>query len=600
MTLAIGPGKGVGHYLDRYAQNESVLTVINEVLDRLQSAPPGVLIGDPTGAIALADAKRLDSLTSVERQALPLFGVPFIVKDNIDVFGVPTTAACPAFLYQPQEDATVVALLRSAGAIVVGKSNLDQFATGLVGTRSPYGSPPNTLDDELVSGGSSSGSAVSVALGLVPFALGTDTAGSGRVPAALNGIVGWKPSVGRWSTRGIVPAVRRIDCPSVFANSVADAAIVASVLDAFDPNDAYSRRTPPTRRRPHVSSAVGDGLRIGVVEGIGSLPGVDPGIAEWYDASCKTLEKAGAVLISVKIEPFLNAGGLLYNGPIVAERYASIGSVACDPEAVGINETVRTVVAGSLNWSAADAYKTEYVLADASRSTEPVWDLVDVLALPTVPHCPTLKEVDADPFGANERVGRFTTFVNIMDLCALIVPFSPSDSGTKPGCGLQLVAPSWNDEVLRHAGEAIETSSALEAPRNTHTIVVVGAHLEGQPLNHQLATRGGRRLAQTATAPIYRLYALANTTPPKPGLVRVGQTGNDDGPGVSIEVEVWSLDGAAFGSFVSDIPAPLCIGKIELADGTSHSGFLCEPIGLTGATDITDFGGWRAFRSSGT
>ncbi len=599
MTPAIRPGPGIGQYLDRYGQKESVQTVIDEVLQRLDSAPDGILIGPPTRNLALADAAYLDQLTDSDRKSLPLFGVPFIVKDNIDVCGVPTTAACPDFAYNPNKDATVVALLRAAGAVVVGKGNLDQFATGLVGTRSPYGSPPNTLNEDLVPGGSSSGSAVSVALGLVPFALGTDTAGSGRVPAALNGIVGWKPTVGRMSTRGIVPAVRRLDCPSVFANSVSDAALVASVMDAFDPSDSYSRRRPPTRSGPAVTSAKGDGLRIGVVlEDITSFPGVDADIANWYHESCKTLKAAGAILVPVSLDPFMRAGSMLYNGPMVAERYASIGSVACDPSAVGVNEAVRAVVAGAVNWSAADAYASEYELSDAKRSVEGVWEQVDVLALPTVPHCPSRTEVDADPLGANERVGRFTTFVNVLDLCALIIPFPNRESrDAVPGQGLQLVAPAWNDEVLEQVGVAIETATAFSTPRNTHTIVVVGAHLDGQPLNHQLTSRGGRRLAQTTTAPAYRLYALANTAPPKPGLVRVGEARSAEGPGASIEVEVWTLDAAAFGSFIGEIPAPLCIGKIELADGTSHHGFLCEPIGLSDAADITHFGGWRAYRA---
>jgi allophanate hydrolase len=590
---------GVEDFKRRYANNESVLTVIEEVLTRLESAPVGMLIGPPTRSLAQSDAARLDRLSTHERSLLPLFGIPFVVKDNIDVFDVATTAACPGFRYAPAEDATVVARLRASGAIVVGKANLDQFATGLVGTRSPFGVPPNSLDDRLVPGGSSSGSAVAVALGFVPFALGTDTAGSGRVPAAMNGIVGWKPTVGRMSTRGIVPAVRRFDCPSVFANSVADAAVVAAVLDAHDPNDSYSKRPPLERKRPIVSSANGDGLRIGVPhDQLAAIPGLDREIAEWFSASCKAMEAAGAVLVPVSIDPFLRAGGLLYGGPIVAERYVSIGSVLGNSQTDGVNDTVRTVVAGATNWSAADAYATEYELSDAKRAVEAVWDQVDVLAIPTVPHCPTRDEVEADPLGANERVGQFTTFVNVLDLCALIVPLALTESGDAvPGQGLQLVAPSWNDEVLEQVGVAIETGSPLFAPKNTHTIVVVGAHLEGQPLNHQLTSRGGRRLAQTKTAPVYRLYALSNTTPPKPGLIRVGEAGNADGPGASIEVEVWTLDAAAFGSFIGDIPAPLCIGKLELADGTSHHGFLCEPIGLTDAADITHFGGWRAYRA---
>ncbi|MHB8663187.1 MAG: allophanate hydrolase [Acidimicrobiales bacterium] len=486
-----------------------------------------------------------------------LAGIPFVVKDNIDVAGVPTTAGCPAFAYLPERPAEVVRRLEAAGAIAVAKTNLDQFATGLVGTRSPYGTPRNVFDAARVPGGSSSGSAVAVAAGAVPFSLGTDTAGSGRVPAAANGIVGAKPTRGWLSTTGVVPAVRSLDCVSVFARSVDDARAVLEVAGGFDPHDPFSRR-PAWRPRPAPAD-----VRVGAADGV-VLDGVD--VAETVD-----------------LEPFLEAGRLLYEGPWVAERVAAFGRfVAGHPD--DIDPTVRRIVDGARRWSAADFAEGQYRLAESRRKTEPIWRDIDALVTPTVTFLPLLAEVAADPIGVNTALGRYTTFANLLDLCAVAVP-----TGVVDGLpvGVTVLAPAWGDAVAAAVAEEIVRGAASVAGVE---LAVVGAHLRGQPLHEELVRVGAVFVEQTRTAPEYRLYALANTAPPKPGLVRAAG-------GAAIEVEVYRLTYEAFGRFVAAVPAPLCIGTVQLARGPV-AGFLCEPSALDGATEITSFGGWRAYRAA--
>ena len=570
-------GWTLADYAAAYQSGVTVDTTIEATLALLRGAPSGVLIGEPLDARARADAARLHG---VDPSSLPLFGVPFVVKDNIDVEGAPTTAGCPGFAYTPIEDATVVALLRSAGAIVVGKTNLDQFATGLVGTRSPYGIPPNALDPLLVPGGSSSGSAVAVALGLVPFSLGTDTAGSGRVPASLNGIVGLKPTLGRCSMLGIVPAVRRLDCPSVFAWTVADAASVAGVISAPDPRD-------PFMRAPQSRGVFRDRPVVGVPA---SWPGVDlsPAMSAWFDESIQRLVDLGCDLVPVDIGPLVEIGALLYGGSLVAERTAAVGD-AVDKGVDGLDPVVATIIAGGNEISAIEAYRTEYELARLRAATAPLWSVIDVLALPTTPSVVTLDEVRADPFGRNEMVGRLTTFVNLLDLMAVVVPVRTG--ADRVPAGLQLIAPAWHDSEVQRLASGLETG-ALAGATQPCTIVVVGAHLSGLPLHHQLTDRRASFVASARTTADYRLYALAGTVPPKPGLIRVERDS-----GSEIEVEVWSMGYAEFGSFVDAIAAPLAIGTVQLADGSAHNGFVCEPIALDGATDITSYGGWRAYLS---
>jgi allophanate hydrolase len=528
--------------------------------------------------VALADPNVLDR---------PLGGVPFAIKDNIDMAGVGTTAGCPSYRYIPAASATVVERLIAAGAIPVAKTNLDQFATGLVGTRSPYGTPINPFDAARVPGGSSSGSAVAVACGAVPFALGTDTAGSGRVPAAFNGIVGLKPTPGWISARGVVPAVRTVDCVSVFALSVEDAWSVVQASAGFDPADDYSR-PPGASRRPHRP------LRVGVVDGtpldLADLPAVEA-------FGC------GLEILPVDISAMQDAGRLLYGGPIVAERLAAVGGFLRGDHA-GVDPIVRDIILAAERWTAADAAASGYELAHLRRRAQAVWDDVDVVVHPTVPGHPSLADVTNDPIGVNAELGAFTTFTNLLDLCAVAVPVGVT--GGLP-VSVSVLAPAWADRVagelasavhlatggLRGAtGRPLRGSSWSPPPSEEATVdvAVVGAHLRGQPLHHQIAELGGRFVLETRTTPEYRLYALPDTNPPKPGLVRVGA-----GDGTAIEVEVFRLAADAFARFVAAVPPPLCIGTVNTLGGPV-SGFLCEPIAIEHGIDISHFGGWRSYR----
>ena len=559
---------------------------------------PAVFITLRDEAEAVAEARAL----AAGRQDLPLWGVPFAVKDNIDVAGLPTTAACPAFAYRPQADAAVVARLRAAGAIVIGKTNLDQFATGLVGVRSPYGIPRNALKPDLVPGGSSSGSAVAVAAGLVPFALGTDTAGSGRVPAGLANIVGLKPSLGLVSTRGVLPACRTLDCVSVFTLTVDDAWAALAAMAGYDADDPYSRRRAlgsPGSPPPH--------LRIGVPRP-GQRIFFDDRVAEAADdVALARLAALGATLVEIDMTPFYDTARLLYEGPWVAERLLVIRDLlARDPEAV--HPVTREITRGGEKPSAADAFATFYQLAAVRRLADQVFGDVAMLALPTAPTAYTVDAVLADPIRLNSRLGTYTNFVNLLDLCGLAVPAAIADDRTP--IGLTLLAPGGQDAALAALGRAFHADTGLPlgasqvaqpalaplpqtAGSGETPVAVVGAHLSGMPLNHELTRLGARFLAAATTAPDYRLHALAGTTPPKPGLLRVAP-----GEGAAIAVEIWALPLAAYGSFVAGVPAPLSIGTLTLADGQGVQGFLVEAAAIAGARDISSFGGWRAFVAS--
>jgi allophanate hydrolase len=592
-------GWTLADFREAYASGRSVMEVIEVVLDALDALAaddPAVLIGPPLRAEAMAAAARLDADESLRR--LPLFGVPVLVKDNIDVAGVGTTAASPSFAYIAAHDATAVARLRAAGAVIAGKTNLDQFATGLVGTRSPYGTPRNALDEEVVPGGSSSGSAIAVARGVVPIALGTDTAGSGRVPAALNHVVGLKPTIGRLPSRGVVPAVRRSDCVSVFALTVDDAAEVAAAMEGDD-----GATTRQSAWRPGPSARP----RIGVPSDLASLLPDDSASATDLALAIDLLRSVGAEALPIEVVPFLRAGEWLYGGPLVAERAAAVGDFLRDGD-TALDPNVVSIIKAGTAWSAVDAYLTEYRLAEMRRSFVDACRDLDAVVLPAIARTVRLAEVDAEPVAANTGLGTFTTFTNLLDACAVVVPLGVDGRPDhRRGRAVQLVAPAWGDRVIATLGSrlaaaagatlgatgraALEPSPPSSWPTSATsgcTLVVVGAHLRGQPLEHQLTDREGRFIAAATTAPCYRLHALA-TTPPKPGLVRTA-TG-----GAAIEVEVWALTEQALGSFLSEVPAPLCIGTIELADGSLHKGFLVEPWALAGAPDITDFGGWRAF-----
>ncbi|MEW6639220.1 MAG: allophanate hydrolase [Pseudomonadota bacterium] len=555
---------------------------------------PAVFISLRDEADAIAEAR---ALAGKDAAKLPLYGVPVAVKDNIDVAGLPTTAACPAFAYTPTRDATAVAKLRAAGAIVVGKTNLDQFATGLVGVRSPYGIPKNPVHPDLVPGGSSSGSAVAVAAGLVPLALGTDTAGSGRVPAMLNNIVGLKPSVGMISTAGVVPACRTLDCVSIFALTTDDAAAALAVMAGPDAADPFSRDRP--------LGAVGDlpaGLRIGVPRPGQLVFFGDRASEAGYDAALARLARLGATKVEIDLEPFYEAARLLYEGPWVAERYLVIRDLlASAPEA--IHPVTREITIAGARPSAADAFAAFYRLEALRAVARTAFAGIDALLLPTAPTAYTTAQVLADPITLNSRLGTYTNFVNLLDLCGLAVPAAMRDDGIP--FGVTLLAPAGRDAALAAIGRVFHADTQLPVganalpqpplrPAATKTegiaIAVVGAHLSGMPLNGELAALDATLMETTVTAPDYKLYALAGTTPPKPGLLRV-----EAGAGAAIALEVYTLSPAAFGAFVAAIPPPLGIGSIRLADGRLVKGFLVEPAALSGARDISSFGGWRAF-----
>lgn len=533
---------------------------------------------------ALAVARALDP---ARRHHLPLYGVPFAVKDNIDVAGLPTTAACPAFTYVPQRSAEVVRRLEAAGAIVVGKTNLDQFATGLVGVRSPYGVPRNARMPDWVPGGSSSGSAVAVAAGLVPMALGTDTAGSGRVPAALNGIVGLKPSLGLLSTTGLVPACRTLDVISIFAADVADAVAVLEVAAGYDPADPYAR--------DHVLAPAGrvaPGMRVAVPDP-GSRVFLGDGQAEAaFDAALARLETLGAVLVPVDLEPFFAVARLLYEGPWVAERFAAIETLlARDPDA--ILPVTRAIIGQASRHDAAGAFKAFYHLAALKRQTASLWEQVEALVVPSIPRPVTLTEIEAEPVRRNSELGTYTNFVNLLDLSALAVP-GPARADGGPA-GITLVAPAAHDLRLAAIGAAFRGEDLPERalPAGFVPFLAVGAHLAGLPLNGQITGAGGVFVEEVRTAPDYRFYALSGGPPHRPGLIRVRP-----GEGAAILGELWALPDAAFGRFVAGIPAPLGIGKVTLEDGRVVPGFACEGIGIEGARDITGFGGWKAYLAS--
>jgi allophanate hydrolase len=562
-------------------------------------------VKDPAIFIALRDytSLRADAadLDACGDRNLPLFGVPVAVKDNIDVAGLPTTAACPAFSYLPGADAEVVERLKRAGALVIGKTNLDQFATGLVGMRSPYGMPRNPLRADLVSGGSSSGSAVAVARGIVPLALGTDTAGSGRVPAALNNIVGLKPSLGLVSTSGVVPACRSLDCVSIFALTVEDAFAALEVVAGPDATDPYSRALPLGSLRDPPPA-----LRIGVPRAADRLFFGDR-TAEAAFARAEAIAVAiGAVLVQIDLTPFLEAARLLYEGPWVSERTAAVGDfIARRPG--DVHPVTRRIIEQGNGQTAVDAFRAFYRLADWRARAHRALDRIDALMVPTIPAPCTTAEVEADPIGPNSRLGTYTNFVNLLDLAGIAVPIALESDGTP--FGVTLLGSAGRDAELASVGLAMHARTGLTLgalgvplsappPRGSKpqagevAIAVVGAHMSGLPLNRELVDRGGRFLFTSATARDYRLFALESEQP-RPGLLRVAE-----GAGAAIDVEVWTLPLATFGRFIASVPPPLSIGTLRLSDGSAVKGFLVEAQGAIGARDISDYGGWRAFLSA--
>jgi allophanate hydrolase len=528
--------------------------------------------------------QRAAALAAEGPQGRPLWGVPFAVKDNVDVAGLPTTAACPAFDYTPEQTAPAVAALLAAGAVLVGKTNLDQFATGLVGVRSPYGTPRNPHSAAHVPGGSSSGSAVAVAAGIVPFALGTDTAGSGRVPAAFGNIVGWKPTIGSVSARGMVPACRSIDTLSVFARSVDEARAVARLISFYDAADPYSRAAPFDHLR---RGAAGD-ARIGVAD-VGAL--CDAPVAALYAAAAARFGGAA----SVDLEPFLDIARLLYDGPWVAERSAALrGFVTAQPDS--LHPVTRTILEGGFGRLTVDAFDAFHRLQAVRRLAAEMFGRIDALLLPTAPFTPTLDALAADGIGPNSRLGLFTNFLNLCDLAAIAVPAGFAPDGLP--AGVTVIGPAWSegrlagiaDRLHRAATDRVgATAQPLPPPAAADplgaeetALFCIGAHMSGLVLNHQVTALGGRLLRPAHTAPCYRLYDLGD----RPGLVR--QAG-----GAAIAGEVWALPTKAVGALLALVPPPLGFGSVQLEDGACL-GFLAEQAGVDGAADITCAGGWRA------
>jgi allophanate hydrolase len=582
---------------DHRARTVSPLETIANCYDAISAfGDKALFITVRDRAEALSEARALADRNAEE---LPLFGIPFVVKDNIDVKGLPTTAACPAFSYEPKEDATAVRRLREAGAIVIGKTNLDQFATGLVGVRSPYGIPRNALREDLIPGGSSAGSATAVAAGLVPFSLGTDTAGSGRVPAMLNNIVGLKPSLGLLSTSGVVPACRSLDCVSIFALTVDDAWTVLNVAAGYDEKDPYSRCFTPDNL-----GSVPTGLRVGVPAPAAREFFGDREAKSGYDAALDNLAALGLTLEEIDFQPFYETARLLYEGPWVAERYLVVRELLQkSPDA--LHPVTREIVAGGGRPTAADAFAAFYRLEDLRRISETVFRRIDAMVVPTAPTTYTRAQVLADPIRLNSRLGTYTNFVNLLNLCGIAVPTSLS--AAKVPFGVTLLAPAGRDGLTASIGRALHAASdlplgatSLRHPQLTAApavkldghveIAVFGAHLSGLELNREMVALGARLIRPVRTAPNYCLYLLPGGPPERPGLVRV-----EPGKGASIEAEIWAMPAESLGRLVAAIPSPLGIGTIELSDGASVKGFLAESAGADGARDITNFGGWRSF-----
>ena len=573
-------------------------------------------------ADALAEVRRADSrnvwitvlddvalepylarLEGLDPAVLPLYGVPFALKDNIDLAGVPTTAGCPDYAYVPDQSAFVVQRLIDAGAVPLGKTNLDQFATGLVGARSPYGACGNAFNPEYISGGSSAGSAVAVALGQVSFSLGTDTAGSGRVPAAFNNLIGVKPTRGLLSAAGVVPACRTLDTVSIFALDAADAGRVLEAVALHDSGDPYAR--PDQVPQLGLAGIPERGFRFGV-----PAPGQleffgDQDYASLFGVAVERLRALGGEMVEIDFAPFLETARLLYEGPWVAERYAAIRDFF-DARPEAMFEVTREIIGGGRDPRAVDAFEAQYRLQALRSQAEAAWDSVELVLTPTAGTIPTIASVQAEPVRVNSNLGYYTNFMNLLDLCAVAVPSGFRADGLP--FGVTLFAPAFRDRELLPIADRLQRAAGLPlgatgypqhkrpalAPDGRHEIpvAVCGAHMSGLPLNHQLTDRRARFIRATGTAPEYRLYALPGGPPERPGLVRVGSDG------ATIDVEVWAVPADHFGSFVAGIPAPLGIGRVRLEDGSEVPGFLCEPIATQGAVEISSLSSWRHYIAS--
>jgi len=578
-----------------YAAGASPSDVIDEIFLRLDKVnDPGIFIHLRDRESLKAEAAALGAYDP----AMPLWGIPYAAKDNIDVSGIETTAGCPAYAYLPQNDAFVIAHLRAAGAMMIGKTNLDQFATGLVGIRTPYGAPLNSVDPEIVPGGSSGGSGVIVGHGIVTFSLGTDTAGSGRVPAALNNIVGLKPTLGAVSASGVVPACRTLDTVSIFALTVDDAYEAFAVARGFDPSDAYSKQL-----EHQDLTAMSMPLCIGVPDAASIKFFGDDVQQAAFDRDIALLKTKGALIEYVDFAPLYAIANMLYEGAWVAERYTVIDDLlAMNPDA--IHPVTRKIITHAESMSAADAFKGMYRLADLKREAEPMLAGLDMICVPTIPTFYSVADLEADPVTPNSNNGTYTNFVNLLDMCAIAVPTAPRSDG-RPG-SVTLIAEAGKDACIAAIARGFEADCSRAMGATAHPVptptalpeglsdqiklAVCGAHMTDLPLNWQLTDLGATFVRRAETSATYKFYALAGGPPARPGLIR------DESAGCgAIALEVWSLPKAAFGAFMVGIPAPLGIGTIELSDGTVVKGFLCEASGVKGATDITRLGNWRSF-----
>ncbi|WP_444894430.1 allophanate hydrolase [Microbulbifer sp. TRSA001] len=550
----------------------------------------------------------LETLDRVRPIDLPLYGVPFAIKDNIDLAGVPTTAACPDFSYTPRESAFVVKLLIKSGAVPLGKTNLDQFATGLVGVRSPYGEGKNSFNQEYISGGSSAGSAIATALGQVSFALGTDTAGSGRVPAALNNLIGHKPTRGLLSTTGVVPACKSLDCVSIFALSCRDAAKLLDITAKFDSADIYSRTTPFFNRLRYFQENFSNkkvSFSFGIPEQLDFQGNKET--QALFNQSIKQLKALGGQAVTVDFNPFIEAAKLLYEGPWVAERWIATQGV----KPASMLEVIRKIINSAETKTAADAFLGQYRLKALKRICDKTLENIDFIIIPTIPTVYTRHEIAEQPIQRNSILGTYTNFMNLLDYSATAVPVGFLSSGIS--WGVTLFSQKYCDMSLlsfanglhqtcnlplaatgKRPGEISNQDSSscqLATADKLIKIVVCGAHLEGQPLNWQLTERGGQLFQETTTSHQYRLYVLPEGE--RPALVR-----DESGGGQAIRVEIWQLPAEYFGSFVAAIPAPVGIGKVELANGSWETGFICESWGIQGANDITHYGSWPNWLNS--
>ncbi|RXF72651.1 allophanate hydrolase [Hansschlegelia zhihuaiae] len=581
-----------------YAEGLDPVAVVDEAYDRLEAwNDPGIFISLVDREAARKAARALGPTPD----GRPLWGVPFAIKDSIDFKGLPTTAACPDFAYEPERHAPSVARTLAAGAIAIGKLNLDQFATGLVGVRTPYAVPRNTVDPAFVPGGSSSGSAVAVGAGVLPFTLGTDTAGSGRVPAGLNNIVGLKPTVGLTPTVGVVYSVRFVDGVTVFATTVDDAYEVLAAIGGLDPADGFSRDMAVPKLGP-----LQPVTRVAIPDATSRRFGGSAAAEAAFDATIEDVRRLGGETVEIDLESYFAVARMLYEGSFVASRYHQIRDfIEASPEA--LHPVTRGIIEGARKFSAADAYGDMYRLTELRRTLGAVWSGVDCMLVPTYPRAHTVEAVLADPIALNSELGAYTNFVNLLDYCALAVPGRPRTDGVP--AGVTLIGPAGADGLLASLGAAIHAAGATPIGATGRTppkpaerpaaagpgeieIAVVGAHMSGMALNGELTRQGGRFLRATRTAPSYRLHLLEGRTP-RPGLLRIA-----DGEGASIELEVWALPAANYGPFVSRVPAPLGIGWTKLADGSEVLGFLVEAAAVAKAPDITAYGGWRSYARS--